>query len=249
MSRKVVRLTLDHLDELTAPCRSCVFWQLDPVRRQRVEDPADEVDAWVSAVLRDWGSCGRVVLVDGVPKGFALYAPEAFLPGAGAFATAPVSADAVLLTHLYVAPDARRGGLGRMLVQGMARDLMERGGIKAVEAFGDTRGDPGWNTTGTLMKGPPRDHARGSRCVASVEFLSSVGFKTHRPHARNPRMRMDLRSALTWRDEVEAALEKLIGVVRPAPKPSTERPQRAHRQRAQSRVGRRLRPRGTPRAR
>ena len=37
---------------------------------------------------------------------------------------------------------------------------------------------------------------------------------------------MDLRSALTWRDEVEAALEKLIGVVRPAPKPSTERPSR-----------------------
>jgi hypothetical protein len=39
-------------------------------------------------------------------------------------------------------------------------------------------------------------------------------------------MRMDLRSALSWRDEVEAALEKLIGVVRPAPKPSTERPGR-----------------------
>jgi hypothetical protein len=39
-------------------------------------------------------------------------------------------------------------------------------------------------------------------------------------------MRMDLRSALTWRDEVEAALEKLIGVVRPAPKLSTERPSR-----------------------
>jgi hypothetical protein len=37
---------------------------------------------------------------------------------------------------------------------------------------------------------------------------------------------MDLRSALTWRDEVEAALEKLIGVVRPVPKPSTERPSR-----------------------
>ena len=247
MSRKVVRLTLDHLDELTAPCRSCVFWQLDPVRRQRVEDPADEVDAWVSAVLRDWGSCGRVVLVDGVPKGFALYAPEAFLPGAGAFATAPVSADAVLLTHVYVAPDARRGGLGRMLVQGMAKDLMERGGIKAVEAFGDTRGDAGWNDTGPSSQRPPRDHARGSRCVASVEFLSSVGFKTHRPHARNPRMRMDLRSALTWRDEVEAALEKLIGVVRPVPKPTTDRPQRA--QRTQSRMGRRIRPRGTPRAR
>ena len=104
-----------------------------------------------------------------------------------------------------------------MLVQGMARDLIERGGIKAVEAFGDTRGD---------RLGHPRAARppRGSRCVASVEFLGSVGFKTQRPHARTPRMRMDLRSALTWRDEVEAALERLLGVVRPAPKPSTERP-------------------------
>ncbi len=216
MGRKVVRLTLDHLEQLTAPCRACVFWQLDPVRRERAEDHADEVDAWVSWVLREWGSCGRVALVDGEPKGFVLYAPEAFLPGAASFATAPVSADAVLMTQVYVAPDARRGGLGRMLVQGMARDLVERG-IKAVEAFGDTRGDPGWDS-----RQPPRDHARGSRCVASVEFLGSVGFKTHRPHARNPRMRMDLRSSLRWRDEVEAALERLIGVVRPVPKPSPE---------------------------
>jgi GNAT superfamily N-acetyltransferase len=225
MARKVVRLTLDHLDELTAPCRSCVFWQLDPVRRDRADDHADELDAWVSAVLRDWGSCGRVILVDGQPKGFALYAPESFLPGAGSFATAPVSTDAVLLTQVYVAPDARRGGLGRMLVQGMARDLIERGGIRAVEAFGDTRGDPGWDTPPSAGR-MPRDHPRGSRCVASVEFLSSVGFRTHRPHARHPRMRMDLRSALSWRDEVEAALERLIGVVRPAPKPSTEQPHR-----------------------
>ena len=85
-----------------------MFWELDPVRRERVEDAADEQEAWVSAVLRDWGSCGRVVLVDGRPPGFALYAPEAFLPGAGAFPTAPVSADAVLLTQVYVAPE--RGG-------------------------------------------------------------------------------------------------------------------------------------------
>jgi GNAT superfamily N-acetyltransferase len=220
MSRKVVRLTLDHLEQLTAPCRSCVFWQLDPVRRDRVgdtpRDAAGEVDAWVSLVLREWGSCGRVVLVDGVPQGFALYAPEAYLPGAASFATAPVSTDAVLLTQVYVARDARRGGLGRMLVQGMARDLVERG-IKAVEAFGDTRGDAGWDG-----HQPARDHPLGTRCVASVEFLGSVGFKTHRPHARQPRMRMDLRSSLSWRDEVEAALERLIGVVRPVPKPSPE---------------------------
>jgi hypothetical protein len=31
-------------------------------------------------------------------------------------------------------------------------------------------------------------------------------------------MRMDLRTAVSWRDEVEAALERLVGVIRPAPK-------------------------------
>ena len=245
MSRKVVRLTLDHLDELTAPCRSCVFWELDPVRRQRVEDPADEVDAWVSAVLRDWGSCGRVVLVDGVPKGFALYAPEAFLPGAGAFADRAGVGGRGAADPPVRRPrrPARRSRADAGPGDGPGPD-----GARRDQGGRGVRGHP--RRPGLeRRKRPPRDHARGSRCVASVEFLSSVGFKTHRPHARNPRMRMDLRSALTWRDEVEAALEKLIGVVRPAPKPTTERPQRAHRERAQSRVGRRVRPRGTPRAR
>jgi GNAT superfamily N-acetyltransferase len=201
MSRKIVRLTLDHLEALRAPCRSCLFWELDPVRRERVTDPRAEKDAWVSHVLREWGSCGRVALVDDRPVGYVVYAPEAFVPGAAGFPTAPVSPDAVLMTMAYVEPAYRGGGLGRMLVQGMARDLIKRGGVGAVEAFGDARG-------------------RAGHCVVPADFLGGVGFKTHRPHARYPRMRMDLRTAVTWRDEVEAAIEKLVGVVRPAPKPT-----------------------------
>jgi GNAT superfamily N-acetyltransferase len=198
MSRKIVRLTLDRLDALPEPCRSCLFWELDPVRRERVEDPRGEKDAWVSAVLREWGSCGRIALVDDVPVGYLIYAPEAFVPGAASFPTAPISPDAVLLTNVYVDPAYAGGGLGRMLVQAMARDLIQRGGIKAVEAFGDTQG-------------------RRS-CVVPVEFLGGVGFKTQRAHGTSPRMRMELRSTLTWKDELEAALERLLGVVRPAKK-------------------------------
>lgn len=209
MSRKVVRMTLDHLAELDAPCRECVFWELDPVRRGRVDEPAAEKEAWMSAVLRDWGSCGRVVLVDDRAVGYALYAPPAYLPGAGGFPTAPVSSDAVLLSAVYVEPAARGGGLGRMLVQGMARDLIERGGIAAVEAFGDTRG-------------PGRPGARS--CLNPVDFLTSVGFKTQRAHATTPRMRMDLRTTLTWREELEGALERLLGAVRPAPKTTADHP-------------------------
>lgn len=196
MSRKVVRLTLDHLEELSAPCRSCLFWELDPVRRERTTDACADKDAWVSEVLREWGSCGRVILVDEVPVGYAVYAPDAFLPGAAAFPTAPVSPDAVLLTTVHVEPAYRGGGLARMLVQGMARDLVQRGGIAAIEAFGDPSG-------------------RGGRCLLPVEFLGSVGFKTHRPHPTAPRLRMDLRAAISWKGEVESALERLVGAVRP----------------------------------
>src|ERR1700712_173741 len=198
MSRKVVRLTVDHLAQLEGPCRSCLFWRRDPVSRDRVsaDDAATEKEAWVSQVLRDWGSCGRVILVDDRPVGYLIYAPEAFVPGAGAFPTAPISPDAVLLTNVWVHPQYAGGGLGRMLVQGMARDLIKRGGIRAVEAFGDTRG-PG---------------RRGS-CLVPADFLGSVGFKTQRAHVATPRMRMELRSAVTWRSEVEAALERLVGAV------------------------------------
>ncbi|GAB3198420.1 GNAT family N-acetyltransferase [Nocardioides hungaricus] len=199
MSRKIVRLTLDHLETFHAPCRSCLFWELDPVRRERTEDASAEKDAWVSEVLREWGSCGRVALVDGRPAGYVVYAPEAFVPGAAGFPTAPASPDAVLLTMAYVDPAYRGGGLGRMLVQGMARDLIKRGGIGAIEAFGDARG-------------------RTGRCVLPVDFLGSVGFKTHRPHRASPRMRMDLRTAVTWRDEVDAAIDRLMSALRPAPK-------------------------------
>lgn len=195
MGRKVVRLTLDHLEELTAPCRSCVFWQLDPVRRQRVEDPADEVDAWVSEVLREWGSCGRVAVVDGEVVGHLIWAPPVHVPGADGFATAPVSADAVILTTVHVAPEHRGGGLGRMLIQGMAKDLVRRGnGIRAVEAFGDTRG-------------------RTGHCIVPADFLLAVGFSTQRAHALHPRMRMDLRTTLSIREELEKGLETLLGAV------------------------------------
>jgi len=197
MTRKIVRLAPDHLEELTAPCRSCLFWERDPVRRGRVDDPGAAKAAWVAEVLRDWGPCGQVALVDGVPVGYLAYAPEGFVPGAAGFPTAPVSPDAVLLTAAYVAPAHAGGGIGKMLVQRMARDLVRRE-IRAVEAFGDTRG-----------KAP---------CLTPMDFLASVGFTTQRAHSTTPRMRMELRTAVTWKTPVEAALERLVGAVRPAPK-------------------------------
>jgi len=151
-------------------------------------------------VLREWGSCGRVAVVDDQPVGYVIYAPPAYVPGAEAFPTAPVSPDAVVMTTVYVDPAWLRAGIGRLLIQGMARDLIKRGGIRAVECFADTRG-------------------RAGGCVVPQGFCDHVGFKTQRAHGTFPRMRMELRSALTWKDEVEQALEKLLGAVRPVVQP------------------------------
>jgi hypothetical protein len=48
-----------------------------------------------------------------------------------------------------------------------------------------------------------------------VDYLLAVGFKTVRPHHRHPRLRMELRTALTWREDVEVALERLLGSMTP----------------------------------
>ncbi len=201
MTRKIERLTLDHLDQLGGGCPECVFWELDPVRRDAVRGhEAEEKAAWVSMVLREWGSCGRVALVDGVVVGHMIWAPPVHVPASNGFATAPISSDAVILTTAYVDPDHRGGGLGRMMMQGMAKDLVLRGGVKAVEAFGDTRG-------------------RSGHCIIPADFLLAVGFSTYRAHPVNPRMRMDLRTTLSLREELERGLERLLSpVTRPVPK-------------------------------
>jgi predicted N-acetyltransferase YhbS len=197
LSRRVVGVTLDNLDLLPKKCRRCVFWELAPHIREQAEEFGQtelEKESWVSSVLLEWGSCGRIVMSGDVPAGYVLYAPPAAVPRATAFPTSPVSPDAVLLTALKVLPEFGGGGLGRMLVQAVAKDLTRRG-VRAIEAFGNAQ--------------PTED----STCVVPAEFLQQVGFKTVHAHPHWPRLRLELRTALTWKEDVEAALERLLGSV------------------------------------
>ena len=167
MSRTVVRLTSDHLDALAAPCRSCLFWELDPVRRgRRRPDPAAEKEAL------GLGGAARVGLVR--PGGAGRRRAGRLrrstrrrrsCPGAAGFPTAPVSPDAVLLTTAYVDPAARGGGLGRMLVRAMARDLVERD-------------DPG----GRGVRRHPRPRRRRLPCCRRTSSAASGS----RPSGRTP---------------------------------------------------------------
>jgi hypothetical protein len=80
MARRLEPLTLANLDELPGPCRSCVFWELDPVAARQASRTGDtelEKEAWLSQLLLDWGTAGVVLSVDDEPAGYAIYAPAA----------------------------------------------------------------------------------------------------------------------------------------------------------------------------
>jgi hypothetical protein len=198
VSRRLASITLDNLDDLPSRCRNCVFWELDPVSRARAEEKrtvALEKESWISSTLLEWGSCGKILYVDGAAAGYVLYAPPLYVPRSAAFPTSPISPDAVLLMTAHVTREFAGGGLGRMLLQGTAKDLTRRG-TKAIEAFGSVN----W-------KRPD--------CVLPVGYLLAVGFKTVRPHPQYPRLRLDLKTALSWREDVEVALERLLGSMTP----------------------------------
>ena len=159
------RLTLDHLAHVREPCRSCLFWSTDPVSRARLGRRARRP---TRAMPGCRGCCASGARRPGRADRRRGRRPRDLRAGRrssralAGIPTSPPSPDAVLLSTVYVDPTARHGGVGRLLVQGMARDLVQRE-ITAVEAFGDTRG-------------------RSTGCVMPAEFLGRVGFKTQRAH-------------------------------------------------------------------
>jgi GNAT superfamily N-acetyltransferase len=190
LGRKLVPLGPETLDLVPAPCRRCVFWELGAKARPRGSEEAGlQKEAWLSSLVLEWGPAGHVVSVDGEVAGYSLYAPTHVLDQVGFQAARPVSRDAVLLATLAVLPEFEGQGIGRVLLQTMARDLTKRK-VRAVEAFADRR-------------------PVGRACHIPAEFLEASGFQVVRDHPRYPLMRMDLRTALTWKDAREAALEVL----------------------------------------
>jgi GNAT superfamily N-acetyltransferase len=203
----LVNLTLDNLDDLPGRCRSCVFWELDQVAADRACDAggaALEKEAWFSDTLLEWGTCGQIAYVDGMPVGYVTFAPPAYVPRSLSFPTSPPSADSVLLMTAYVDPKFGGGGIGRMLVQAVAREAARRG-IKAIEAFGTEGGE-----------GPDNRSDDAGTCLLPADYLRAVGFKTVRPHPGTPRLRLDLKSTLSWREDVEYAIDRLLGSMSPA---------------------------------
>lgn len=241
VSARITPLRLEAFEQLPKHARRCVFWEVDPStllgpdsRQDHLADPEFEKEAWLSMVMLEWGSCGQLAVASGPDGpgftassstgdeqfpgerclGFAFYAPPRAVPRAAHFPTAPVSADAVLLTSVGV--EAGDGGdlLNRSLISAVVGDLVRRG-VRALEAFGRTAevaelGDP--QTTSPDLRSAVQvlGDCSVEQCMIDADFLEDVGFQIAAPHRYFPRMRLELEQGLGWKADVEAALEKLL---------------------------------------
>lgn len=224
MSARITPLRLEGFEQLPKHARRCVFWEVDPATlgdQNYLADPEFEKEAWLSMVMLEWGSCGQIATevvgehshAEPPCVGYVLYAPPRAVPRAQRFPTAPVSADAVLLTSMGIEPgqpdDLPHGLIARVI------DELVRRGVRALEAFGrtpeavelqDPRAvDPGVRPVLESLGDCSVEH-----CIIDAEFLKDMGFVVVAPHRYFPRLRLELDKDLGWKAEVEAALERLL---------------------------------------
>lgn len=215
MSIRTTALDLDAVVEFGGHSRNCVFWELDPtmVHLDAIVDPGLEKEAWISALLAEWGSCGRMVWDGDSSRGHALYAPPSAVPRARLFPTSPVSADAVLLMSIGIYEQAAPWRLITPLMNAVTGDLVRRG-VRAIEAFGYRESAPELDFDPALLlrdsATPGVGDCSPGRCMISVAWLEQLGFQEVAPHHRYPRLRLELGRGLGWKAEVEAALVKLF---------------------------------------
>ncbi|MDQ6658651.1 MAG: GNAT family N-acetyltransferase [Actinomycetota bacterium] len=206
MTLGLVPLSMSTIGAIPQPCRSCVFWELDPAAAEIAEregHSAFEKEVWLSGVMLTWGSAGLIVTVDDEPAGYALFAPPTTVPGVAVFPSGPVSPDAVLLTTARIDTRFAGRGLGSYLLTGVVQALTRRG-VRAIEMFG---------REGRPAAGPTRGEATGSsrkHCTLPADFARAAGFVEVKPHRKYPRLRYELSGELGWKAEVEAALERLV---------------------------------------
>lgn len=193
MARKFIGLSVADRESLPSRCSGCLYWE--SAQRLPMECGAscdDELATeWVRRVADEWGECGKVVAEEGEYLGFIKYAPARYFPQSQLMPAGPPLPDTPLITCLHIAPEARRHGLGGVLLREALRDLAARN-ERSVQAY-------------ALAQRMDLDLAP----MVGVEFLLRNGFTVARPHPQVPLLRLDLKSLVSWADNVESVLDSL----------------------------------------
>lgn len=184
MSPKLCRITQDSFEALLPAAVQSVFWELEPESAALVRERGEErfeKEAWLSAVLLDSPGCG-FYLWDQSPLATLFYCSPAQAPGAIQLPTAPVSADAMLITSLHLTPGWADRGMEAVLIDAAIMDLVARETAPAVEAFG-------LRTEEAVEPLLSRKEEMG---IIGAEDLEAAGFRVAREHPVFPRYRLEL---------------------------------------------------------
>lgn len=185
---------LADFQQLPTHCAGCMFWESEEICERRCGACCDsERQAeWIHRVVQEWGDCGRVAHEDDQVLGFVKYAPAGYFPQSLTFPSAPTDLEVPLIACLHVAEETRHHGLGTVLLRAALRDLVSRGERK-VQAFATTEKP-------VLLEESP---------MLGIDFLLRNGFTIVRPDPRYPLLQLELRSLVTWTENLEAVFESL----------------------------------------
>lgn len=213
MTRKLRPLALKDLGRLPCVCEGCTFWEtpdrLEP--RCGVACNQEALSEWYKKVIEEWGECGRVATEDDEILGFIKYAPGSYLPQANHFpAGVPNGGAAPMLACIHIRDDAKRHGLGRLLLHAALRDLTLRGERTVYAYAAAGHGDVTY------------------RPVIGVEFLMRHGFTVSNAHPEYPLLKIDLRSLVSIAENLDAVFQSLRIPIRqpqvvPSPSIKSER--------------------------
>ena len=193
MSRRLRPLTMDGVAGLDRSCATCTYWETSHQLDVMCCAACDEelLRSSFSAVRREWGEYGRMVLEDKAVLGFIKCAPAGYFPQARRLPVGAPDSAAPLITCLHVLDETRCRGLDRVLLQAALHDLHMRG-ERVVYAYGSVSGD----------------HAGAP--MPDLEFLLEQGFTVERSHLAYPLLRLDLRTLAAWTENLEAAFESML---------------------------------------
>lgn len=194
MTRKLRPLMSSDFEKLPLGCGACMFWESHDRLDRRCGSQCDhEAQAeWFHRVVQEWGDCGRVAHEDEEVFGFIKYAPSGYFPQVRTFLAAPEDPNTPFIACLHVSEEARHRGLGTLLLRAALKDLTTRGERK-VEAIAAARPDPDAVTSPFI----------------SMEFLQANGFTVVAPDPLYPLMQLELKSLVSWTENLEAVLESL----------------------------------------
>ncbi len=203
MSSGLEPLTRLSLERGPSVCHDCVFWQSHGFKQP-------SKDRWAQQVEDDWGSWGTLYHdADGRLLGFLQCGPAGHFPRSAELPAGPPSADALLITCVYVADESTPWVVQSLFLAaiGEARDR----GIAAIETFAHRHPDE------AAARTPFQPH----RTIFPAAFVGDLGFRPLRIDGRVELARLEIASlaplpAESWRRRLARKVQERLS---PAPVP------------------------------